>query len=74
MLMEESFKDIKNEYGILRCYADNTFTMFKKYMTLDRLFADEKNLFSLILNQGFRAKNKQYLSSDDGWLLKVDLY
>jgi hypothetical protein len=72
--MEGSFKDIKNEYGVLRCYPDNTFTMFKNYVTLDRLFNDEKKLFSLIIEQGFKINNKQYLSSSDGWLLKIDLH
>lgn len=74
MLMAGGFKDIKNEYGVLRCYPDNTFTMFKNYITLDRLFNDEEKLFSLIREQGFKIYNKKYLVNNDGWLLKVDLH
>jgi len=76
---EKSDKSIYEEYesegGMLRCYRDNTFTMYKYYSSLDILFKDEDSVIGYIMEEGFNITDVSYYNDimEDIWVLRIDV-
>tara|TARA_A100001515_G_scaffold114986_1_gene96530 strand:- start:5390 stop:5629 length:240 start_codon:yes stop_codon:yes gene_type:complete len=69
------YQEYESECGMLRCYRDNTFTMYKYYPSLDILFRDEDSVINYVMEEDFDITDVSYYNDmmQNVWVLKIDV-